>query len=49
MRFFYGSSSYDTKEMARLIDEVVEECKAQGIETMSKNELDNLIGGQKNE
>lgn len=49
LRFFYGSSIYDTKEMARLIDEVVEECKAQGIETMSKKELDNLIGGQKNE
>lgn len=49
LRFFYGSSSYDTKEMARLIDEVVEECKAQGIETMSKKEIDNLLGGQKNE
>lgn len=49
LRAFYGTSEYDTKAMARLIDEVVEECKAQGIETMSKKELDNLIGGQKNE
>lgn len=49
LRIFYGTSVYDTKEMARLIDEVVEECKAQGIETMSKKEIDNLIGGQKNE
>lgn len=49
LRIFYGTSVYDTKEMARLIDEVVEECKAQGIETMSKKEIDNLLGGQKNE
>lgn len=49
LRIFYGTSEYNTKEMARLIDEVVEECKAQGIETMSKREIDNLIGGQKNE
>lgn len=49
VRMFYGTSEYDTKQMARLIDEVVYECKAQGIETMSKKEIDNLIGGQKNE
>lgn len=49
LRAFYGTSEYDTKAMARLIDEVVEECKAQGIETMSKKEIDNLLGGQKNE
>lgn len=49
LRIFYGTSVYNSKEMARLIDEVVEECKAQGIETMSKKEIDNLIGGKTNE
>lgn len=40
---YYGSSSYDTKQMARLIDLVVQECKQQGIETKSPAELDSLI------
>ncbi len=36
---FYGSRTYNTKEMADLIDEVVFECKELGIETMTPNEL----------
>ena len=39
---YYGSSTYDTKEMARLIDEVVTQCKAMDIETMTPNELEEL-------
>ncbi len=39
---YYGSSTYDTKQMARLIDVVVAECKEQGIETMTPQELDRL-------
>lgn len=39
-----GSSTYDSKEMARLIDGLVEECKAQGIETMTPAELARLEG-----
>lgn len=39
---YYGSSEYDTKEMARLIDEVVSECKEHDIETMTPAELDRL-------
>lgn len=49
LKAYYGTSEYDTKSMSRLIDEVVLDCKAQGIETMSKKEIDSLIGGQKNE
>ena len=41
---YYGSSSYDTKSMARLIDLIIQECKEQGIETMSEDELNSLIG-----
>lgn len=40
----YGSSVYNTKQMARLIDMVVEDCKGQGIETLTPNELDLLKG-----
>ncbi len=36
---WYGSSVYDSKEMSRLVDSIVEECKLQNIETMTPNEL----------
>ncbi len=39
---YYGSSSYNTKQMARLIDNLVGECKEQGIETLSPAELENM-------
>lgn len=41
---YYGTSTYDTAEMARLLDQVVEECKANGIETKSPEELERMIG-----
>ena len=34
--------NYDTKQMARLIDGTIHECKEQGIETMSPKELESL-------
>lgn len=40
---YYGSSTYNTAEMSRLIDFVVQECKQLDIETMSRIELDSLI------
>lgn len=40
---YYGSSSYDTFEMSRLIDEIVAEAKDLGIETMPPEELERLI------
>ena len=39
---YYGSSTYDTKQMARLIDLVVEDCKQQGIETLTPEELERM-------
>lgn len=36
---YFGSSSYDTAQMSRLIDLLVEDCKAQGIETATPDEL----------
>lgn len=42
---YYGSSTYDTKQMSRLIDLIVQEAKQQGIETMTPRELDALKEG----
>lgn len=39
---YYGSSSYDTAEMSRLVEAVVEEAKTLGVETMTPLELDRL-------
>ncbi len=40
---YYGSSTYDTAQMSRLIDRVVEDCKIQGIETKTPEEIANLL------
>lgn len=39
---YYGSSVYNTAQMSRLIDSIVQECKAQRIETMTPDELARL-------
>ena len=39
LRCYYGSSSYDRKQMAALIDYIVQDCKAMGIETLTEQEL----------
>lgn len=39
---YYGSSVYDSREMAVLIDEIVSQCKELGIETMTKSEIELL-------
>lgn len=39
VRCFFGSSDYDTAQMSRLIDLIVEDCKRQGIETKTPEEL----------
>lgn len=36
---YHGSSTFDTAQMARLIDNLVQDCKAVGIETMSEEKL----------
>ena len=41
---YYGSSSYDTKSMARLIDLIIQECNQLNIETMTEEEINSLIG-----
>ena len=40
---YYGSSTYNTSEMSRLIDLIVQECEQLGIETKSEAEIKNLL------
>lgn len=42
VRCYYGSSTYDSKQMARLIDSIVEEAKEWGIETLTPDELERM-------
>lgn len=39
INLYYGSSTYNTKQMSLLIDNIVQDCKAVGIETMTPAEL----------
>lgn len=40
---YYGSSTFDSRTMARLIDLIVQDCKEQGIETLEDTELERLV------
>lgn len=42
VRNFYGSSTYDKAQMHRLIEIIVQDCKQQGIETLTPAELARL-------
>jgi len=39
---YQGSSTYDTAQMSRLIDTIVQDCKAQGIETLPPDKLEDM-------
>ena len=40
---YYGSSTYDTAQMSRLINNIVQDCVALGIETRSPEEIESLL------
>ena len=40
---YYGSSSYNSSQMSKLIDNLVEDCETVGIQTMSDEEIAELI------
>lgn len=42
VNLYYGSSCYNTRQMSRLIDNIVIDCKEQGIETLKPDELDEI-------
>lgn len=39
---YYGSSSYNSKQMSRLLDNLVQDCKSVGIQTLDSLEIENL-------
>lgn len=44
---YYGSSAYDTRQMSRLIDRLIDDAKLLGIETMTPAELEKIKGYEK--
>ena len=40
---YYGSSSYNSKQMSVLIDNLVQDCNTVGIQTISNDEIQTLI------
>ena len=51
MVLYYGSSTYDSKQMSSLISQLVRDCESVGISTMTPSEIDAMIArwGQKKE
>lgn len=43
VRFYYGSSTYNKRQMTRLIESVIEDCEELGIETITPEEKENLL------
>lgn len=43
LRKLYGSSSYDSKQMAAFIDAILQDCRALDIETRPQEEIDSLL------
>lgn len=43
LHLYYGSSSFNSKQMSRLIDGLVQDCKAVGIETKSPAEIQSML------
>ena len=46
---YYGSSVYDTKQMSLLIDHLVQDAKAIGIETLTPHDLEIMMNREKGE
>ena len=42
LQVYYGSSTFDSKEMSVFIDGIVSECKEQGIQTMTPAEIERM-------
>ena len=45
LRAYYGSSTYDTRQMSILIDALIQDCKALDIETLSDEKLSAMMEG----
>lgn len=42
IRLYYGSSTYNTQQMARLIDEIISYCKDVGVEYLPPDQLERM-------
>lgn len=53
IRFYYGSSRYNSAQMSKLIDSIVQDCEAEGIPTKTPDEIANMLSlwgeGEKND
>ena len=47
LRAYYGSSTYDTRQMSQLIDNLVQDCRALDIEVKSDEEIASIMGAWK--
>ena len=45
LRAYFGSSTYDTRQMSLLIDSLIQDCKALDIETLSEEKLSAMLEG----
>lgn len=45
IRAYYGSSTYDTRQMSQLIESLIQDCKALDIETLSEEKLSAMMEG----
>lgn len=45
IRAYYGSSTYDSRQMSVLIDSLIQDCKALDIETLSEEKLSAMMEG----
>ena len=43
IRAYYGSSTYNSKQMSRLIDMAVQDCREQGIEVLPPERLAGMM------
>lgn len=43
LRLYYGSSTFDTATMARMIDHLAQDCQACGLETKTQEEIDSIM------
>lgn len=47
VKLYYGSSTFDTATMSRMIEHLIQDCTAVGIETMPEEELASLFGEER--
>ena len=44
IRFYYGSSRYNVRQMHRITEKIVQDCRNMGIETLPPERLNSLLG-----